>query len=97
MSRHTLPLGLALAALAGCSSLSPFDNSPSADFPNVCETQVYADPSVKSLLARSAGSESFARNHAEELHYAKLDAARRCMEQRGMIRTGGVERQRPGT
>ena len=74
-----------LAALAGCEGLYPLDRAPAADYPATCESQVYADPTVRDLLAKSAGSGNFALTNVENLrYYAKLDAAHRCEVQRGL-------------
>ena len=79
-----------LAALAGCGR---FDTAPAANIPSQCDAQVFADPKVKELLAESAGSDFFARNHEDELKYAKADAAHRCLQQKGLLPPGGgVER-----
>ena len=84
--------GIVALGLAGCGS---FDIAPAASYPPQCEAQVYADPHVKDLLMKSAGSESFAMNHVEEMKYAKIDAAHRCMQQKGLAPPGGgVERPR---
>ena len=81
-----------LAAIAGCGPIQ-IDSAPSADFPSQCESQVYADPTVKDLLMKSAGSITFARDHEDQLKYAKLDAAHRCLQNKGIIpQGGGVER-----
>ncbi len=37
----------ALVMLAGCNDFYKFDGAPSANFPDVCDDQVYADPTVK--------------------------------------------------
>jgi hypothetical protein len=87
--RICLPL---LAGLAGCGT---FDTGPKFSIPAVCEDQVYADPTVKDLILKGAGSPSFQRNHENELAYAKSDAAHRCMQQKGLLPPGGgVQRQR---
>jgi hypothetical protein len=78
--------GLALLiALAGCSHPPP---APGAAIPSVCEDQVYADPVVKDLIMKGAGSESFRASHMNQLKDAKLDAARRCMLQKGIAQPG---------
>ena len=77
------------AALAGCG----IDPAPVADVPSVCEAQVYADPHVKDLLMKGAGSTSFARQHEDELKFAKVDATHRCLQSKGLAPPGGgVER-----
>ncbi len=78
--------GLALlVALAGCSHTPP---ARDAAIPSVCEDQVYADPVVKDLILKGAGSESFRASHMTQLQDAKLDAARRCMRQKGIQQPG---------
>ncbi len=85
-----LALGPALSVV-GCAR--PMDNAPAAAIPEQCSAQVYADPAVKALIMKGAGSESFLRQHQDELKYAKLDAAHRCMQQKGLSAPGGgVER-----
>ena len=84
-----LPLLLAVAA---CGK---FDTAPSTPtpIPAVCEDQVYADPVVKDLIMKGAGSDSYRESHIDQLKYAKVDAARRCQQQKGLIPPGGgVER-----
>ena len=80
-------LGLvpALLGLAACSG----DMAPAAPIPAACEGQVYADPVVKDLILKGAGSEFYMINHTEQLKYAKIDAARRCMQQKGLLPPGG--------
>ena len=88
MRRLALP---ALLGLAACS----IDPAPVANIPAVCEDQVYADPKVKFLIMEGAGSPNLARNTEDQLRFAKIDAARRCMQQKGLARPGGgVERPR---
>ena len=84
---------LAALPLSACGfSLDP---APAANIPSVCESQVYADPKVKDLIMRGAGSDSLRRNTEDQLRYAKMDAAHRCMQQKGLTPPGGgVERQR---
>ncbi len=86
---------LAVALLAaGCGPVR-LDQAPVADYPAQCEAQVYADPRVKDLLMKTAGSDTFARQHEDELKFAKVDAAHRCAQQRGLTAPGGgVERSR---
>ncbi len=80
---------LLLPLVAGCG----IDTAPAAPIPSVCEAQVYDDPRVKDLLMKSAGSVGFARQHEDELKFAKIDAAHRCMQLKGLLPPGGgVER-----
>lgn len=78
-------------AVAGCA----VDTVKQIPIPAVCEEQVYADPVVKDLLMKSAGTDAFRANHVNQLRAAKDDAATRCMQQKGLARPGGgVERPR---
>ena len=83
-----LPLAV---ALAGCA----VDTVKEIPIPKVCEEQVYADPVVKDLIMKGAGTENFRVNHVNQLRAAKDDATTRCMQQKGLARPGGgVERPR---
>ncbi len=77
-----------LAPLAACG----LSDSPVASIPSGCQDQVYNDPQVKDLLMKSAGSAGFARNHENELQAAKQDATTRCLQAKGLVPSGGVER-----
>jgi hypothetical protein len=79
-------LVLLAVTVAGCQR---FDAAPAASVPDVCEAQVYADPHVKDLLMKSAGSYNFARDHEDELKFAKQDAAHRCLQLKGLLPPGG--------
>ena len=82
---RALRLMPALIGLAACS----MDEAPYAPIPAVCEHQVYADPTVKDLILKSTGSDTYRMNHLDDLKYAKLDAAHRCMQQKGLLPPGG--------
>ncbi len=78
-------------AVAGCA----VDTVKEIPIPKVCEDQVYADPIVKDLIMKGAGTENFRVNHVNQLRAAKDDATIRCMQQKGLARPGGgVERPR---
>ena len=88
---------LLLACVASVAACGPaqIDQAPVAGYPAQCEQQVYQDQAVKDLLMKSAGSETFARQHEDALKYAKIDAAHRCMQRKGIAPAGGgVERPR---
>ena len=87
------PLLAALLSLAGCGP-GGMDRAPVADFPAQCEAQVYDDPKVKEILMKYAGSVTYARQHDDALKYAKIDAAHRCLQRKGVLPAGGgVERR----
>ena len=92
-SLATVAAGIVVLPLCGCGF--QLDPAPSAKIPPVCEDQVYADPKVKDLIMRGAGNDTLRRNTEDQLRYAKLDAAHRCMQQKGLLPPGGgVERPR---
>lgn len=76
-----LAVGLVLAA---CAS-----NEPPAV--RACDAQADDDPEVRHLLAASAGSQSFALQHYEELRDTRRQAKLRCLRARGLAPPGGVE------
>ena len=73
--------------LAGCASGSPAQRA--------CEREAESDPLVKDLEMKGAGSPQFLRDHLEETAQAKKSATYRCLQRTGVIRPGGVERQKP--
>ena len=84
-------LMLVSVCLSGCIT----DTAPFAPIPAACEDQVYADPVVKDIILKGTGSDYYRRSHDEQLKYAKIDAAHRCMQQKGLAPPGGgVQRQR---
>jgi len=85
--KHCLLLMLALGA---CSTGAPRTPDQVA-----CERQANDDPTVSLLLIKGAGSEHFALEHQEDLRAARQTATVACLQSRGVIRRGGVERQRP--
>ena len=78
--------------LAGCGT---FNTGPRVDIPSECEHQVYADATVRDMIAKGAGSDGYRLTHENALKYAKLDAVTRCLQQKGQLPAGGgVQRQR---
>jgi hypothetical protein len=79
---------LALLALLTPLAACGINQAPAANIPSICEDQVYADPLVKDLIMKGAGSEAFRASHLKRLQKAKLAAAGRCMQQKGIARSG---------
>lgn len=82
--RRLLALCLLLAA---CASREP----PAVQ---ACRAQANDDPEVGRLVARSAGSGSFEREHRDELRDTRRQAMLRCLRARGFAAPGGVEAPR---
>ena len=75
--------------LAGCAG-----PAPSADQVS-CERQANDDPLVREMLLKAAGNPHYLLDEQDAMRAAKQDAALRCLRGRGVIRPGGVERQKP--
>ena len=73
--------------LAACASRDP----PAVQ---ACKAQANDDPEVRHLVAASAGSGSFARDHQYDLRDARRQATLRCLRARGLAPPGGVEAPR---
>ena len=82
---RALPMLLLLAACA---------RGPDA-VRDTCERQAESDPEVKRLIIKGVGSAYFLHKSQDELNAAKQDAMTACLRERGVIRKGGVERQKP--
>ena len=67
---------LAPLLLGGCGS---FNTGPRVDIPPQCERQVYADATVRDMIAKGAGSDGYRLTHENALKYAKLDAVTFCL------------------
>ena len=59
-----------------------------------CERQADDDATVRDLLLKSAGSEHFQIEHAQDLKDAKARATQACLRRRGLAPPGGVEAPR---
>jgi hypothetical protein len=70
--------------LAACAS----DEPPAV---RACRSQANDDPEVRRLLAITAGTQSFAFAHNNELQDARQQAQLRCLRARGLAPPGGVE------
>ena len=79
--RWMLVLPLALAACAR-------DEPPAVQ---ACHSRANDDPVVRHLLAASAGSETFAKDHYAALRDARHSATLACLRRRGLAAPGGVE------
>jgi hypothetical protein len=89
----SVSLVLGLAVLSGCAP--PSQNRFAAySTPNVtpeCRAAVYDDPEVKRLIAAGTGAPEFMAENQNKLAFKEAEVERRCMEQKGLTRSGGVE------
>ncbi len=76
------PLAL-LLLLASCAA-------PGTPAERACRAQANDDPLVSSLIAKSAGSYQFAKEHEYDLAEARRQAQLRCLRARGIAPPGGV-------
>jgi hypothetical protein len=88
MIRHVL-----LAGLIGLVACAP-RLAPTTD-QDACARQADDDPIVKELIVRGAGNPHFQMEGQDQLRAAKQDAMLACLRARGVVRQGGVERQKP--
>ena len=97
--RGWLKPGVAALLLGGCSVFAPKPVQPiagvSAADQAACNAQAENDPAVKLLIVRQLGSEHLLVTTQGELQGAKREAALRCLQGRGALAPGGVERQAP--
>ena len=80
-----MALGVALV-LAGCAPSTPEGQ---------CSSAVNDDPVVKAIIIKGTGNPHYQMESQDELRAAKQDALVKCLKGRGVIRGGGVERQKP--
>ena len=59
-----------------------------------CAPRVNADPAVREIRMKGAGSETYKFEHDADLDAARARALRACLGGEGASRGGGVERQR---
>lgn len=76
--------------LGGCASMST-PPSPQA----ACENEAQDDPVARDMRMKAAGSPSYLAEEQERLRIVIQEATLRCLRARGIIRPGGVERQKP--
>ena len=77
-------------ALAGCAG----PDRPLTD-QEFCDRRAENAPVVRQLLMKGVGTQHFQLEGADQLHAAEQDARLACLRSRGVIRPGGVERQKP--
>ena len=91
MARMATAAVLAAALLAACA---PRGGGELTD-QEFCSRQAENDPAVKALIIKGVGNPHFAIEGQEQMKVAKQDATLACLRSRGVIRPGGVERQKP--
>lgn len=79
---------LALLLLSACAARDTPDAA-------ACRAEAEGDPDVRALILKGAGSPTFLAEHQENLKAARQRATLACLRARGVIRPGGVERQKP--
>ena len=93
----TAPLRLVAVStallLAGCSLFGPA--KPVSPQEAACRREAEDTPAVKAIMNKMEGNQNYQREHMEDLEAAKQDATVTCLQSRGVVRRGGVERQKP--
>lgn len=84
---------LALALLAGCGSDPPSRLAAfrAPEVPPECRAAVYEDPTVRELMRAGAAVPSYRAENQDRLAFAEAEAERRCLREKGLLRSGGVE------
>jgi len=77
-------IGCAVLLLAGCGA---HDSTPQSE----CEGSAYQDPAVKELIMAGMGNPMLQRYNEAAVERAKQRARRTCLEERGVVKPGGVE------
>ena len=81
---------LLTAALAGCGGgVRPVTDQ------EACARQAADAPLVKEWIIKGAGNPHFQLEGQDQLRAAKQAATLACLRSRGVVRAGGVERQKP--
>ncbi len=86
---------LALLCLLASCAAEPQTPEPQTLEMAACRKQADHDRVVQDLEMKGAGSDMFRREHEETLKQARQQATLDCLRGRGLVRPGGVERQRP--
>ena len=78
-----------VVAVAGCGTPGP--QTPE----QACASQANDDPQVKFLIMKGTGNTTFQEESQDALKRARQEATLTCLRGRGLVRPGGVERQKP--
>ena len=82
--------------LAGCGLFGPAaPTPPPSPEQAACESQANTAPAVREIMNKIVGNAHYQREHEDDLRAAKQDATLACLRARGIVRSGGVERQKP--
>ncbi len=96
MKAAVLGAGLAAGlALGGCGMFGGPAAPPRSPDEVACAAQADDDPTVKQMILKGVGNPVYLAEGQDALKAARQDARLRCLRARGVVRPGGVERQRP--
>lgn len=85
----TLLLLLAAGGLSACAGQA---GPPTPQ--QQCAREAEDDPVVQEMIRKGLGNSNYMISTQEQLRAARRDAANRCLQRRGLMRQGGVERYR---
>ena len=88
-----LALG-ASVGLGGCGMFTRPQRVEQTPDQAACAAKAEEDPTVKLLINKGLGNEVFRAENQETLRLARADATLACLQSRGVVRRGGVERQK---
>ena len=83
----------AVLLVAGCSLFDT--DKPVSPQEAACRREAENAPAVKAIMNKFEGNQNYQREHMDDLNAAKQDATVACLQSRGVVRRGGVERQKP--
>jgi hypothetical protein len=93
--RAALPALLLMGLMLPSGCAPPPDNRFAAyrtpDVPPECRAAVYQDPEVRRLIASGTAVPEYMATNQNKLAFKEAEVERRCMEQKGLVRSGGVE------
>jgi hypothetical protein len=80
-------------SLPGCGGGYVGQTEP--DAPPQCHQEANADPAVRELRMKMAGTSWWRTNYQNQLAFAEHEALLKCMRRIGMLPPGGVEPVKP--
>lgn len=94
MRRSLRRVLIVLPVLVAACAPPPQNRFAAYRTPNVppeCRAAVYDDPTVRQLIAAGTAVPEYMAENQNKLAFAEAAAERKCMQAKGLLRSGGVE------